>query len=131
MQRLQNCSYGQYFYLSIKFNKNMHNAIILSPKLCMHCSTNIIFKTTIGWHYFLVKFYKMGLWLLNKHCTLILPNKLGIPPKHYNTLYSKWNHTMEGLKMLSHCIVFQGCPCLNFNHGNIGTYFFQIVYIIW
>jgi hypothetical protein len=25
--------------------------------------------------------------------------------------------------MLSHCIVFQGCPCLNFNHSNIGAYF--------
>jgi len=26
--------------------------------------------------------------------------------------------------MLSHCIVFQGCLCLNFNHSNIGAYFF-------
>jgi len=28
-----------------------------------------------------------------------------------------------GGEMLSHCIVFQGCPCLNFNYGNIGTCF--------
>jgi len=28
-----------------------------------------------------------------------------------------------GAKMLSHCIAFQGCPCLNFNHGDIGAYF--------
>jgi hypothetical protein len=29
----------------------------------------------------------------------------------------------RGPKMLSHCTVFQGCPCLNFNHGNIIAYF--------
>jgi len=29
-------------------------------------------------------------------------------------------------KMLSHCIVFQGCPCLNFNHGNFQAYFPKI-----
>jgi hypothetical protein len=34
-----------------------------------------------------------------------------------------WKHTTRGPKTLSYCIVFQGCPCLNFNHGNIGAYF--------
>jgi hypothetical protein len=30
--------------------------------------------------------------------------------------------TLEGgSKMLSHYTIFQGCPCLNFNHCNIGT----------
>jgi hypothetical protein len=32
-------------------------------------------------------------------------------------------HYGGGSKMLSHCIVFQGCPCLNSNHGNIKAYF--------
>jgi len=31
-----------------------------------------------------------------------------------------------GAKMLSHCNVFQGCPCLNFSHDNIGAYFSKL-----
>jgi len=34
-----------------------------------------------------------------------------------------WKHITNGQKMLSHCTIFQGCPCLNFNHGNIKAYF--------
>jgi len=30
--------------------------------------------------------------------------------------------------MLSHCTIFQGCPHLNFNHGNIRTYFSKILH---
>jgi hypothetical protein len=35
------------------------------------------------------------------------------------------NTLQGGPKMLSHCTILQWCPCLNFNHGNIGAYFFQ------
>ncbi len=49
MQHLQNCSCGHLFLSFYKVQQNMHNAIILRPKLCMHCNTNIIFKTTLGW----------------------------------------------------------------------------------
>jgi hypothetical protein len=93
------------FYLSIKFSKNKRNAIILSPKPCMHYSTRIIFKTTLGWHFFfflknLLKICKMGLWLFNKHCTLFWPNKLRIPFEHLSTLYLGWKHTMGGANNL-------------------------------
>lgn len=32
-----------------------------------------------------------------------------------------WKHIMQG----QNCIVFQRCPCLIFNHGNIRAYFFE------
>ncbi len=35
-------------------------------------------------------------------------------------------HTTRGPKLLSCCNDFQGCPCLNFNHGNIGAYFSKL-----
>jgi hypothetical protein len=31
-----------------------------------------------------------------------------------------------GPKLLSHCTVFQGCPCLNFNHNNIWANFSKL-----
>jgi hypothetical protein len=40
-------------------------------------------------------------------------------------------HIMGGSKMLSHCTVFQGCPCLNSNHGNIGAYFILLMVFLW
>jgi hypothetical protein len=40
-----------------------------------------------------------------------------------NDLFMGESTLQGGPKMLSHYIVFQGCPCLNFNHGDIGTYF--------
>jgi len=30
--------------------------------------------------------------------------------------------------MLSHCTLFQRCPCLNFNHGNIRAYFSKLMH---
>jgi hypothetical protein len=45
-----------------------------------------------------------------------MTNKLWVK-SHY------WGGAGWGAKMLSHCIFFQGCPCLNFNHGNIGAFF--------
>ncbi len=58
-----------------------------------------------GFSLSLLKICKMGLWFLNKRCTLVSPNKLGIPPEHYNTLYSRWKHTMGGQKCC-HIVLF-------------------------
>jgi hypothetical protein len=44
------------------------------------------------------------------------------------SLFGEWgeNTLQGGPKMLSHYIVFHGCPCLNFNHDNFGASFSKV-----
>jgi hypothetical protein len=43
-----------------------------------------------------------------------------------------WVKTLyRGAKNVVTLYFFQVCPCLNFNHSNIGTYFFKKNYTIW
>jgi hypothetical protein len=41
-------------------------------------------------------------------------------------LCNGWKHTMKGPKNFLHYIIFQGCPCLNFNHVTINKDFHNV-----
>jgi hypothetical protein len=81
--------------------------------LLLSFSPNTIFITLIA------KFFSQC--MTSKVCQII--NSYQSSPTKKKKGNIGWKHTTGGPKMLSHCIVFEGCPCLNFNHGNIGAYF--------
>jgi hypothetical protein len=88
-------------------------------KISMHLI--VVFFTKHNFHYincqFLFTIHDIK-GVLNHQVLPVIPIK------------KKWKYRVKahyrGPKMLSHCIVFQGCPCLNFNHGNIGAYFSKV-----